>query len=115
MFVPLPPGDMNDKAITASEEQHQEVVRRMHIDDVPPTNTPILIMDNATDISCIGRGFEILFYTGETMTVSGAMAEMQSIEYEIVTGDTVVETPLSTQSFIIIINQAAYIPNERQY
>ena len=49
------------------------------------------------------------------MTVSGAMAEMQSIEYEIVTGATVVETPLSTQSYIIIINQAAYIPNERQY
>ena len=98
MFAPLPPGDMNDEAITASEEQHQEIVRRMHTDDVPPTNTPILIMDNAADISCIGRGFEILFYTGETMTVSGAMAEMQSIEYEIVTSSTVVETPLSTQS-----------------
>lgn len=115
MFAPLPPGDMNDEAITASEKQHQEIVRRMHTDDVSPTNTPIQIMDSAANISCIGRDFEVLFYTGETMTVSGAMAEMQSIEYEIVTGATVVETPLSTQSYIIIINQAAYKPNERQY
>ncbi len=62
-----------------------------------------------------GGGFEILFHTGQTTTVSGAMAEMQSITYDIVTDATVIESPLSTQSCLVIVNQAAYIPSDQQY
>jgi hypothetical protein len=76
MFALIPPDDMNDKAISASEERHQEIIRRMHTDEIPLTSTPILIMDNAADISCIGWGFKILFYTREMTTRSGAMAEI---------------------------------------
>jgi hypothetical protein len=56
MFAPIPPDHMNDEATSASEEKHHEVVRRMHTDEVPPANVPILIMDNAADISCNGGG-----------------------------------------------------------
>lgn len=115
MFAPIPSDNMNDEATLASEKRHHEVVRRMHTDEEPLTNVPILIMDSAADISCIERGFEILFHTGQTTTVGGTMAEMESMTYDIVTGATVIESPLSTQSYLVIINQAAYIPNEQQY
>jgi hypothetical protein len=111
MFAPIPQN--NDEIIEIPEEA--SAVRRMHTDICPPQNTPILIMDRAADMSMVGQGFEILFHTGETTTLLGAMASLDGKTYDIVTAAGVIESPTTTQQYIIIINQAAYIPDKLQY
>jgi hypothetical protein len=37
----------------------------------------VLIMDSAVNISCVGKGFTILFHTGETIKLNGAMESMR--------------------------------------
>ncbi len=56
-----------------------------------------IILDSAADISCVGREFEILFYTGETSTVGGAIPKMASVTYDIMTAAAVVESPITMQ------------------
>jgi hypothetical protein len=114
MFAPIPSD--NDGSQEFPEVNNEKMgIRRMHTDMQPNQNTPILIMDNAADISMIGLGFEILFHTGEKTTLWGAMASLEGKTYDIVTVAAVVECPASTQQLIVIINQAAYIPDNDQY
>ncbi len=106
---------MNDEVELTSEKEIHGVIRRMYTDTAPKHDMSILIMDSAADASMVGKGFEILFYTGEKMTVCGAMASLDSKVYEIVTAATVVQSPQSTQEYIVIINQAAYVPDQNQF
>jgi hypothetical protein len=115
MFAPVPDETYNDEADPTSENQDHNRIRRMSTDEMPSQDTPVLIMDSAADMSCIGREFEILFYTGETINLSGAMANMSGNTYEVVTAAAVVEDQRSSQKYIVIINQAAYIPDRSQY
>ncbi len=87
----------------------------MHTNDAPSDDTTILIMDSAADISCVGQNFEILFYTGETTTLGVAVAAFNSQTYDIVSAATVVENSTSSQSYMIVINQVAYIPDANQH
>jgi hypothetical protein len=52
MYAPIPQEVNNDEVTEFSEKEI--MVRRMHTDEVPPQDTPILIMDNAADLSMIG-------------------------------------------------------------
>ncbi len=84
------------------------------MDDVPNKNENILIMDSAADISVIGRGFSILFHSGETAQVGMAAACAQKVTYDIVTTAAVVIDSSTFKNIIIIINQAVYIPGLEQ-
>jgi hypothetical protein len=90
-------------------------VRRMHTDASPSQDISILIMDNATDIIMVGKGFELLFHSGDKTTLWGVMASLEGKTYDIVTAAAVVECPTSTQQFIVTIHQAAYVPNNNLY
>lgn len=115
MFAPTPDELHNDENLLVSDTGEQKRNRRMHTDEMPTQDTPILIMDSAADISCVGKDFEILFYTGETTSLGVAMAMVNSSTYEIVSAAAVVESPVSSQKYLIIINQAAYIPDSKQF
>ncbi len=113
MYAPIPTEVGNDEVKNSSD--NETVVRRMHTDDPPSQDVPILIMDSAADMSMVGQGFEILFYTGERITLWGAMASLNGCEHDVVTAATVITSEISTQQYIAIINQAAYIPDIQQY
>ncbi len=81
----------------------------MFADDTPKEGEDILIIDGAADISCIGKGFSILFRSGESISLGIAVAGAHRSEYEIVTAAAVIIDPQSTRDIIIIINQAANI------
>lgn len=113
MFAPIPPG--NDETPQVFEDNIQTTIRRMCTDPTPPQNTPILIIDNAADMSMIGQGFQIMFHTGETTTLWGAMASLDGNIYDVVCATAVIQSPASEQAHIIIINQAAYLPDNKQF
>ncbi len=90
-------------------------IRRSFTHSTPKSEENILIIDSAADISCVGQGFSIMFYSGETTTISLAIAESASSTFDIVTAAAVVIDPTSTKNVIIIVNQAAYIPHLGQH
>lgn len=87
----------------------------MYNNDVPTQDTSILIMESTAEISCVGKDFEILFYSGKTTTLGVAMAAVGSATYKIVCAAAVVGSLTLSQSYIIIINQAARIPDSNHY
>jgi hypothetical protein len=113
MYAPTPSEMMNDEVKETSEKEI--VIRRMHTDETPSQNIPILIMDSAADMSMVGQGFEVLFFTGEKIILWGAMASLNGCEYDVVAAAAVIQSKISMQQYIIIINQAAYIPDKQQY
>jgi hypothetical protein len=81
----------------------------------PSTSEPILIIDSAADISCVGQGFHILFYTGETTTLGIAfVGQTAPRQYDIVCAATVIHDIKTQKNLLLIINQAAYIPEPSQ-
>lgn len=88
--------------------------RRMFTDTVPSASEHILIVDCAADQSCIGRGFKILYHTGEEITLNGAIAGMRGGNFPIVSAAAIAIDPTTSQEFIIIIHQAAYNPDLAQ-
>ncbi len=54
MFTPIPEELCNDETAPVSDIRDCKRSRCMQTDDVPSEDTPILIMDSAADISCIG-------------------------------------------------------------
>jgi hypothetical protein len=95
------------------EEYHK--ARRIYTHESPKSEENILVIDSAADISCVGQGFEVLFRSGETTTISLALASSEETTFDIVTAAAVVEDPTTSRSVIIIINQAAYVPDIGQH
>ncbi len=87
----------------------------MYTHDPPPREENILIVDSAADISCIGRGFSILFYSGEKTNLDMALVGSKGRTLDIVTAAAVIVDPSTTRNIIIIINQAAYVPELAQH
>lgn len=119
MFAPIPSPPLeivNDETNKVFDNKSHIIVRRLHSDETPTPITPILILDSAANISCAGREFEILFFMGMKSTIGGGgIPEMGSITYVIVSTATIAENPITMQQYIIIINQAAYVPGENQF
>jgi hypothetical protein len=86
----------------------------MYNDKIPHVDMNIIITDSAADISCVGKGFQILFKSGETTCVGMALAKAQTNTFDIVTAAAVVIDPNTSRNIIIIINQAAHIPDLEQ-
>jgi len=63
----------------------------------------------------VGKGFQILFYTGEVVCMGVAMADVKERNFEIVSATTVVSDPKSNRNIIIILNQVAYMPGTHQF
>jgi hypothetical protein len=87
----------------------------MYTDTVPGPEETILILDSGADISCIGKGFQILFNTGEVISMGVAMADVEEHRFEIVSAATVLSDPRLNRDLIIILNQAAYMPGDHLY
>ncbi len=87
----------------------------MYSDTVLGPEETILILDSGADISCVGKGFQILFYTGEVISMGVAMADVEERNFKIVSAATVLSDSQLNRDFIIILNQAAYIPGDHQY
>jgi len=85
----------------------------MYTDSIPDPNEPILIMDSAADISCVGKGFHILFY-GETTYLGVTFSDSAQRNLHIVTAATIITDQRTLIPTIVIINQAAYIPDMNQ-
>jgi hypothetical protein len=107
--------DPLDEAPPAIPIEDYNKIRRMYSHEVPSRSENILIMDSAADISCIGKGFEIFFRSGEKTNLDMALAGTKGRTLDIVTGAAVVVDPTSTRNVIIIINQAAYVPELEQH
>ncbi len=90
-------------------------IRRVYTHESPNSDENILIVDSAADISCIGQGFKILFHSGETTTIGMALADSNPREFDVVTAAAVVIDPTTSKNIIIIINQAAFIPDLEQH
>jgi len=58
------------------------------------------------DISCIGKGFQILFYNREVISMGVAMADMEEHTFEIISAAMVIPNPKPNRDIILIINQA---------
>jgi hypothetical protein len=105
------------------------------LDEDPPLSTPIptsgypyvytdkssgpkesvLIIDSGADISCVSKGFQILFYTGEITSLGAAFNSTVPRTFHIVTAAAVIDDPCLFTPIILIINQAAYIADDDQY
>jgi len=90
-------------------------LRRAFTDSTPTTTEDVLIIDCAADQSCIGRGFKILYHTGEEIRLNGAIAGMRGGVFPIVCAAAIAIDPTTTQEYIIIIHQAAYNPDLAQH
>ncbi len=104
-----------DEAPSAIPIEEYNKIRRMYTHEVPLRNENILIMDSAADISCVGRGFEILFHSGEKTNLDMALVGAKGRTLDIVTAAAVIIDPTSTRDIIIIINQAAHVPELEQH
>jgi hypothetical protein len=104
-----------DEAPSPIPIEEYSKIRRMYTHDAPPRNEDILIMDSAADISCVGRGFKILFHSGEKTNLDMALVGAKGRTLDIVTAAAVVLDPTSSRNIIIIINQAAYVPELQQH
>jgi hypothetical protein len=87
----------------------------MYAHATPSRNENILIMDSAADISCIGKGFSVLFQSGEKTNLDMALVGSKSRTLDIVTAAAVGIDPTTIRNIIIIINQAAYVPELDQH
>lgn len=112
MFTPIPMDSNNNETLTVSDRGDHITSRQMYTNATPSRETMTLIMDSAVDMSMVGQGFGILFQPGEMTTLWGAMAAMDGASYEIISTAVVVESPLYTQQYIIVINQEAYAPGK---
>ncbi len=99
-----------DEAPPAIPIEEYNKIRRMYTHDSPPRDENILIVDSAADISCIGRGFSILFHSREKTNLDMALVGSRGRTLDIVTAVAVIVDPSTTRNIIIIINQAAYVP-----
>jgi hypothetical protein len=72
-------------------------------------------MDSAVDVSCVGKGFHILFYSGEMISLGVSFANLSLRTLQIVTAATVVTDQRISTPTIVIINQAACIPDMDQF
>jgi hypothetical protein len=90
-------------------------IRRMFTHEIPTKNENILIIDSAADISCIGRGFSILFHSREKTNLDMAIVGSEGRTLDIVTAAAVIIDPTTSRNIIIIINQAAYVPELEQH
>lgn len=90
--------------------EYQEITA-MYTNRIPTNDMSILITGNAADISCMGKGFQVLFNIGETTWAGMALAKAQTNVFDIVTVAAVVIDPNMSRNILIIINQAAYIPD----
>ncbi len=90
-------------------------IRRVYTHESPNSDENILIVDSAADISCIGQGFKILFHSGETTMIGMALADSSPRKFDVVTAAAVVIDPSTSKNIIIIINQAAFIPDLEQH
>jgi len=70
----------------------------------PEPTEPVLIIESGAEISCVGKGFHILFYTGETTSLGSAF-----------TSATVIHDHCLSTTVILVINQATYIDDATQY
>jgi hypothetical protein len=89
--------------------------RRLYTHEPPGPDDDILIIDSAADISCVGRGFSVMFYSGEKMTLNTALVRSPSNTFEIVSATAVIEDKTTSRQVIIIINQAIYVPDLEQH
>ena len=71
-------------------------------------------MSSAADISCVGKGFHVLLYTGETTSVGVTFADSGHRTLHIVAAAAIITYQRSLTPTIVIINQAAYIPDMNQ-
>jgi hypothetical protein len=102
--------------VEKQEKRPRKVVRRNYSCVVPPKETEnVLIMDNAADQSVVGRGFHVLFQTGQSIQIDGAMIGMKGKQYPLVCAAAVVEDPTSSEPLIILLNQAAYNDDPKQH
>ena len=102
----------------ASDDIDQEdpgKVRRTRMQDAPDPEDNVLICDNAADQCVVGQGFKVLFHTGQSIRMDGAMAGMTGNKYPIVCAVAVVEDETTFLPKMIIINQAAYNPDIDQH
>ena len=89
--------------------------RRLYTHDPPGADENILIVDSAADISCVGKGFSILFHSGEKMTLNTALVRSPSNTFDIVSAAAVIEDSTTSRGTIIVINQAVYVPDLQQH
>jgi hypothetical protein len=61
----------------------------MYTDPVPGPEETILILDSGADISCVGKGFQILFYTGDVISMGVATVYVEEHNFEIISAATV--------------------------
>jgi len=80
----------------------------MYTDNPPQSDEHILIVDGAADQSCVGRGFSILYYTGEEIYLNGAIVGMKGGTFPVVCAAAIAIDPTTFHEVIIIINQAIY-------
>jgi hypothetical protein len=119
--VGLGPGEITNEIYDPLDEAPAPIpivrpkeMEQMYTDKVPNSDTEILIMDGVADISCVGKGFSILFLTGEKTTIGVARAKSEASTFDIVTAATVIIDPTTSLNVILIINQAVYIPDMEQ-
>jgi hypothetical protein len=107
--------DPLDEAPPAIPIEDCSKIRRMYTHGTPSREENILIIDSAADISCVGQGFTVLFRSGETTTLDMALVGTKGRTLDIVTAATVVVDTTTARNVILIINQAAHIPNLGQH
>ncbi len=62
-----------------------------YIDKSPEPNEPVI--ESGMEISCVGKGFRILFYTGETTSLGSAFTSVEPRTLPIVTAAMIIVCP----------------------
>jgi hypothetical protein len=107
--------DPLDEAPPFIPVQDYNKLRGIYTHEPPKPEENIIIIDSAADISCVGWGFSVMFHSGERTTLNMALARASANTFDIVTAAAVIEDPTTSRSIIIIINQAAHIPDLEQH
>jgi hypothetical protein len=93
----------------------EAITRQVYMDERPLPHDNVLIMDSGAEISCVGQGFSILTWSGETVSLGTVEMQNEKRTYDIVSAATVIIDETSSIGIIIIINQAAHFPSMQQH
>jgi len=90
----------------AAPEPKPKKTRRVQTQPTPGTTENVLIIDSAADQSCVGQGFKVLYFTGASIHLDGALDTMSGGSYPLVTRQPTTPAWHSTNPFFILTRLA---------
>ena len=108
--APIPP---KPPPIISAVTSHRQLSSQVHSDETKPTQAEL---DSHADTCSFGKGAYLVADTGQTITVSGFIDSLGTVEQvPIVTAAVAYDDPNSYQTFVLFFHQALYFKQMKKH